>query len=403
MAKTLETDIKEFIATQPYWSQYLCCELLKGDSISEDVIEATFQYLLEDLKLLESTQKPQLSIGNLPNSTFEHKDNLILNSLSNVEGVNALKEKQCIEFSPNLTIVFGANGAGKSGYVRLLKNVFYSKDKENILENINIEKDHKPVSAEFLFTSNNNPIPLRIPDDTKNGIFNQFAVFDGKIAQMHLCNRNDFSFRPAGLRLFNEYNTSLEKLFTRLQKEINTKNIENVFAENDIFQGESEIKAFLSSLSSESKLDNLKKHLPFTEKDRLNKSEIEQKYDDLKISLAQRDKAIKNLKNIKQLLEAKRKALKNLNLWFIQTQLNKVNSSITDYLTKAEISKEEGIESFKTDKIKNIGSPEWKKFIEAAESFANTQREENSYPQFGDYCLLCHQTITDEKTLLSKI
>ncbi len=398
MVKTLETDIKEFIATQPYWSQYLCCELLKGVLISEDVIEAAFQYLLEDLKLLELTQKPQLSIGNLPNSTTEHKDNLVLSSLSNVEGVNALKEKQCIEFCPNLTIVFGVNGAGKSGYIRLLKNVFYSKDKENILENINLEKGHKPISAEFLFISDNNPIPLKIPDNMNSGVFNQFAIFDGKIAKMHLCNRNDFSFRPAGLRLFNEYNTSLEKLFTRLQKEINTKNIANVFAEDDIFPGESEIKAFLSSLSSESKLDGLKKHLPFSEEDQLNKTETEKKYDDLKISLAQKDKAIKDLKNIKQLLEAKRKTLKNLNLGLNQTQLNKVNSSITDYLAKAEISKEEGIESFKTDKIKNIGSSEWKKFIEAAESFANNQREENPYPHFGDYCLLCHQPITDEKT-----
>jgi ABC-type Mn2+/Zn2+ transport system ATPase subunit/predicted XRE-type DNA-binding protein len=398
MAKTLETDIKEFIAAQPYWSQYLCCELLKGTLISEPVVEAAFQYLLEDLKLLESTQKPQLSTGNLTNSPTEHKDNLILSSLSNVEGVNALKEKQCLEFCPNLTIVFGANGAGKSGYIRLLKNVFYSKDREKILENINLKSGHKTVSADFLFISDNNPIPLRIPDDTNNGIFNQFAVFDSKIAKMHLCNRNDFSFRPAGLRLFNEYNTSLEKLFTRLQKEIDTKNIINVFAEDDIFPGESEIKTFLSSLSSKSKLDNLKKHLPFTEEDKLNKYETEKKYDDLKISIAQKDKAIKDLKNIKQLLEAKRKILKNLNLWINQIQLNEVNSSITDYLTKAEISKTEGIENFKTDKIKNIGSPEWKKFIEAAESFANTQGEENTYPQFGDYCLLCHQPITDEKT-----
>jgi len=94
----------------------------------------------------------------------------------------------------------------------------------------------------------------------------------------------------------------------------------------------------------------------------------------------------------------KRENLKNLNLWLDQTQIDKVNSSISDYLKKAEVSKEEGIESFKTDKIKNIGSSEWKMFIEAAESFSITQREENLYPQLGDYCLLCNQPITDEKT-----
>ena len=103
MAKTLETDIKEFIVVQPYWGKYLCSELLKGNLITEQIIETTYRYLLEDLKLLKSTTKPQLAIGNLPNSPSEHKDNLILSSLSNVEGVNALKEKQCIEFCQNLT------------------------------------------------------------------------------------------------------------------------------------------------------------------------------------------------------------------------------------------------------------------------------------------------------------
>ena len=263
--EAIETEVKKFAMGQPYWAKYLCSEILSGNVISDENIETVFSYLLEDLKIIEETEKIEISLTYNPNASSDFKDNLTFDSLLNVEGVNALIEKQIIEFSPHLTIIYGVNGAGKSGYIRLLKNVFYSKDKGPILENVNLETGHKPIYAEFNFSSDEISIPLKFPYDTKNGLFNQFAVFDGDIGKKHLCNRNDFSFRPSGLRLFNEFNAALEKLQTRLNAEIQTKNIINVFAENDIFQGESEIKSFLTSLTHNSILDELKKHLPFTE------------------------------------------------------------------------------------------------------------------------------------------
>ena len=91
---------------------------------------------------------------------------MVFNSLQKVEGVNALSENQTIEFSPSITIIYGANSSGKSGYIRLLKNVFYSKHKENILKNIYKTAEHKPIYAEFNFTSEGTDIPLKYPDDS---------------------------------------------------------------------------------------------------------------------------------------------------------------------------------------------------------------------------------------------
>lgn len=395
--KTLETEIKEFVNVQPYWAKYLCSEIIVGNTLTDENIETAFSYLLEKLKLLEETKKPKLSLSYNPDASSDFKETLTFNSLEKVEGVNALTEKQCIELNSNLTIIYGGNGAGKSGYVRLLKNVFYSKDKETILENVNLETGHKPTSAEFNFTSDGIVLPLKFPDDSENGIFHQFAVFDGKIGKKHLSNRNDFSFRPAGLRLFNEFNAALEKINTRLNTEIQTKNIANVFSEDDIFQGESEIKTFLTPLSYNSNLEVLKKHLPYTEKDQTKKADAEKKYDNLKIALSQKDKALKDLQNIKQLLTAKRKNLETINLWFKQIQLERVKASISDCKTKVKTTQKEGVEKFKSDKIKNIGTFKWKQFIEAAETFALTQKKaDTTYPEIGDNCLLCHQPIIDD-------
>lgn len=400
--RTLETEVKAFVKDQPYWAKYLCSEILAGNEITESIIESAYSYLLEELGLKGETDKPELSISYNPNASDDYKENLSFDSIEKVEGVNALTENQTIELTPNLTIIYGKNGAGKSGYVRLLKNVFYSKHKENILPNINIDSGHKAIAATFNFSSEGINIPLKYPDDIDNGIFNQFAIFDGDIGKKHLSLRNDFSFRPAGLQLFNEFNTALERLNGKLNIEIQSKNIANPFTDDDIFQGESEIKTWLIQLSHNSRLLDLNAHLPYSEEEKVRKVQLDKEYDDLKIALAQKDKALKELQTIKAQLAARKQNLVNTNTWFAQDQLNNVIKGITNCKIKEDTAKNEGIEKFKTDKIENIGSTEWKKFIEAAAKFASTQKE-GEYPSIGDNCLLCHQAINDDvpKSLIS--
>jgi ABC-type Mn2+/Zn2+ transport system ATPase subunit len=400
--QTLETEVKAFANAQPYWAKHLCSEILAGNEITDATIDITYSYLFEKLGLKEETEKTKLSISYNPNASDDFKEILSFDSITNVEGVNALAENQTIELTPNLTIIYGVNGAGKSGYVRLLKNVFYSKDKKDILPNINIDSGHKPIAATFNFSSEGTNIPLKYPDNSGNGIFNQFAVFDGDIGKKHLSVRNDFSFRPAGLQLFNEFNAALEKLNAKLNIDIQSKIIANPFADDDIFQGESEIKTLLVQLSHNSKLEGLKVHLPYTDEDKTKKTQIDKQYDDLKVGLAQKDKALKELQNIKAQIEVRKKNLETLNLWFTQAQLNTVKDSITDCKTKEYTAQKEGVEKFKTDKIQNVGSTEWKALIEAAEKFASIQSE-SDYPALGDNCLLCQQAISDDtsKNLIS--
>jgi ABC-type transport system involved in cytochrome c biogenesis ATPase subunit len=283
-----------------------------------------------------------------------------------------------------------------------LKNVFYSKDKGEILPDINIESGHKPITATFNFFSDGESVSLNYPSDIGSGIFNQFAVFDGEIGKKHLSVRNDFSFRPAGLQLFNEFNAALEKLNVKLNIDIQTKSTANPFADDDIFQGESELKTFLTQLSHNSKLEELKAHLPYTDEEKEKKTQLDKQYDDLKVALAQKDKALKELQSIKTQLADRKKNLETQNLWFTQTQLDLVISAITDCKAKEETAQKEDVEKFKTNKVQNVGSIEWKQFIQAAEKFSSTQSE-SKYPEIGDSCLLCHQSISDDapKNLIS--
>lgn len=395
--ETLETEVKKFADGLPYWAKYLAEKILSGNAISDNDIDTSYSYLLEELKLKEETEKPEIAIDYNATNAGNYKADLLLTKLENVEGVNALTENQTIEFSPNLTIIYGANGSGKSGYVRLLKNVFYSKAPENILPNVHIDNGHKLINAKFTFKSNNAEFPLEIANKG-NAEFEQFAVFDGKSVLRHLEQRNEFEFRPAGLSFFADYTNAIIRVEQKLNADIQTKQSGNTANElADLFDGNSEIKTIVQNLSAKTRIDDLRKFTPFSDEDKTKKEATQKQYDELLLASKGKEKEIKSLESIKSLLAQNKQAIEKLNQYFTTDVIAKVKTAITDCVSKEATAKAEGIENFKTEKIQGIGTEEWKNFIVSAETFAKTQKTENAvYPENGDNCLLCQQPLSDD-------
>jgi len=391
---SLDAEVKRFAEELPYWGKFLAAKILSGTKITDAEIETSYNYLLEELKLNEETAKPELLIGSGLNNSEDYKLDLLFTKLESVEGVNALSENQIIEFSPNLTIIYGSNGAGKSGYVRLLKKAFYSKAPEEIIPNIHVATGHKSLNAKFTFTSSEGEVSLNYPKNSTNAEFQQYAVFDGKSVVKHLEQKNEFEFRPAGLGFFGEFSERIKAVEGKLNAAIQAKQTANDFI--DLFEGESEIKNLIENLSDKTNIDDLKKYIPFSEEDRAQKLEVEKQHDELSLAFKGKEKEIKVLETIKQLLATNKQNIETLNKHFSEASLKKLKTYIADCVSKEATAKAEGVESFKTDKINHIGTPEWKNFIVAAEKFATNQKTEAAYPEKGDSCLLCQQPLSDD-------
>jgi len=393
--ETLETEIKKFADSLQYWAKYLAGKILQGNSIQESEVCTAYTYLLEELNLIPVTTRPQITINYSGSKPGYYKQDLIFTKLESVEGVNALTENQIIEFNSNVSIIYGANGSGKSGYVRLMKKVFYSKAPEEIIKNIYLTSGHKDVSAKFTFQSTDSKIELKYPNDAADAAFMQFSVFDGKSILQHLDHRNEFEFRPAGLSFFANFTEAINLVALKLNTEIENKQSINNFA--DLFDGESEIKTAVLNLSSLKNITELKKFLPYSDKDKADKKIVENKYDELFLATKGKEQEIKNLENIKQLLISSKLQIDNLNQYFTSDNLSLIQSTIRDYIKKEASAKGEGIENFKTEKIIGIGTSEWKNFIVAAEQFAMKQKTENiEYPDNGDNCIFCQQPLLED-------
>ncbi|NDA48765.1 MAG: hypothetical protein EBY21_16120 [Alphaproteobacteria bacterium] len=110
-----------------------------------------------------------------------------LTGIKDLENVNALKAKQRLVVGKQLTLVYGENGSGKSGYARVLKKTARCTEKaiESILPDVfTVAPVPAPPKAVFELDQGAGPVDVPwqdgqpVPKDLK-----RFAVFDSKCAR----------------------------------------------------------------------------------------------------------------------------------------------------------------------------------------------------------------------------
>ena len=123
----LET-IFEWSKVRPLWMRDALRRIvLNGIPNDEDLKELSDlckkehgdQSIVLESKPLDSHHLPKCA---------EIDESVSISSIKNVKGVNQLAENQELEFGPDgLTIIYGRNGTGKSGYSRILKKAWQNK------------------------------------------------------------------------------------------------------------------------------------------------------------------------------------------------------------------------------------------------------------------------------------
>jgi hypothetical protein len=104
-------------------------------ALTEASIEAAYQVFLAEKGLGEGPA-PTVPLLSMSVAGVEAADDLRLTRLSALTGVNALSAGQVVDFNPKLTVLFGENAAGKTGYVRVLKRVASVRGAAPIIGNI---------------------------------------------------------------------------------------------------------------------------------------------------------------------------------------------------------------------------------------------------------------------------
>ncbi len=150
-------------------------------------------------------------------------DSVALLQISGVLGVNNLAPGQELKFSPGLTIIYGDNGSGKSGYARILKRSCRTRNPGSpLLLNVYASGVAPPAEAILLYSIGGIPQAPHVWKDTGVvPLLSAVSVFDSSCAAIHIGNKNDIASKPFGLDIPDE----LADTCKRLEKLIDAEQI----------------------------------------------------------------------------------------------------------------------------------------------------------------------------------
>jgi hypothetical protein len=137
------SDILDWSLKQPEWQRDALRRIFGSGSLVlsdiEDLLDlCKAKHGLAEPRVIDALRVEHLAIYSVETAP------VTLTQLTHHRGVNALAPEQTVAFGDRLTVVYGQNAAGKSGYTRVLKRACRSRFSEDVL-GVNRTPDFPPI------------------------------------------------------------------------------------------------------------------------------------------------------------------------------------------------------------------------------------------------------------------
>jgi len=199
-------------------------------------------------------------------------DTVVLKAMRQLENVNCIAPNQNLHFAESgMTIVYGDNGSGKSGYVRVLKKACRARDQsEPVHPNANNPGTSKamPSAAFDIKVAGDDIEGVRWSlDDVAPDALSSIAVFDSQCARSYLTEQKEVAYLPYGLDIVeNLANKVAPELKNRLDGEIERIDVDAT--QFDDLRGDTKVGSVIQQLSAKSDLTVIHELGTFTDKDK---------------------------------------------------------------------------------------------------------------------------------------
>lgn len=383
------SSIVEWSVSRPVWQQDALRRLCLQENLEQDDIQA-FVKICKG----EFTSSP-LTADHIRDPSASNKK-VNLKKVHGVQHVNALAPDQQLTFaSQGLTIIYGDNGSGKSGYTRILKQMCRarSRRKESILGNIYEGSSGLP-QAEIAFTANGaNQSFSWEKDQPSDPLLSSVSVFDSATASIHVDETNDVAYIPFPMELLKKLVDAAKAVKTELQKEIDEIKAQTPqVIKNPKCQPDSHTGQLIQRLNANTPVETVEKLTVLSE-------EETKRLEVLTTDLANdRQKLARQLQaRVNKLVQVKND-IERISSAITDEQANELKFLHETFITKKQAAELAAGNLFKDDPLPNVGGSAWKVLWEAAQRYS----QQEAYPAKpfpvvdGDArCVLCHQTLDD--------
>jgi len=385
------SDLGTWFNERPDWLQEAAGLLLtKGRLVDEDVDT------LLDKCLREVDSEDTTTVPGFPADAFHAPSASLLRlcSIGNVKGINALAPRSPLDFGTDddMAVVYGGNGSGKSGYVRMLKHVCGARNPGALHPNV-FADDGESQSAD---------IKYRIDDQERDVSWNAsdgvqadlrpVDIFDSECGRMYLESESEVTYEPPALLFFSDLIAVCEQIARRIDGKLGTYASKKPQMPSEFT--DTEAGKWYSSLSVTTSQEEIATITKWDGEDNKCVADLEKRLAEKAPAERARELLAKK-KHVEDMVRGVGDQLSKLSDENCRRILKlKKDKSITHEAAQAAATK-----VFSGAPVEGIGTDAWKLLWEHARRFSEGHAYQGQeFPYLGPQarCVLCHQPLSDD-------
>lgn len=385
---------------RPKWQRDALRRIAKGGGGNTDVLE--LRKIIEKEVGLTDEQVSEvvpLSASDLSSAAAD-TPHTTLTSLGPLEGFDRLESNQePLKFSKTgLTVVYGQNASGKSGYCRIAKELCRSLSPAVLRGNVydDVSTSEQTVELSFCVGEDEHKLTWKVDDDIPDEL-GRISVFDTASARVYVDSARKLEFLPYELDLLSKLGSLILNMETHFKERRDIINNANLGAYIGNYNDGTSVRSLLEKLLSstdpktvppESEFRNLSKYDDDLKKER---QAIE---NEIRSNPAAR---IPTLSMIKRKLEDVQKEISLLSTRLGSEGIKMAHSALTEKASKAKAAQVTASGMFENLPISEVGSDSWVHMLRYARDFAAEVYPDKDEPKISnaDYCVLCQQPLAE--------
>ncbi len=386
---TLNEDLANWVATRPDWQKDAVARFCRNETLSaEDVASIADQ-------LIAGTYPAATNLGaaDIPGSTAAGEPVSFV-QVVDVEGVNALLGGQTLSFGPaGMTIIFGNNASGKSGYARLIREAVTARVKaERLLGDVFAESE-TAQAAKLDYLVGANPMTWNLGESQSTEL-SRIRFYDKDCGDAYVTAASEVNYRPSALTILDQLSDACEAVAAELIRRLEANQTGR--PQLPVLHPGTPSSIFLSGVSATTSKEAIASAtaLPAGHDSELAKQLAEETR--LKGSDPNKEKTrLSALARDWSTVDAHAKALAEALGSGPLRVLKEQRQKAAELHEAARIA---SARTFDSEPLTSVGSATWRVLWEAAREFSLTDAyHEHEFPFTGNdaVCVLCQQPLTE--------
>ncbi|MFA4052591.1 MULTISPECIES: AAA family ATPase [Mycobacteroides] len=384
---SIQEEIIEWSQGQPVWRQNVIAKLVRGESITDDEIALIATGLVDGTT--EMTTQP-VQVHDFSTGQAEAK-RVSLTSISDLRNVNALRAGETLTFDENgLTVIYGDNGSGKSGYARLIKSAVGARHDEQVLPHAFDPVAGSEQGAAINYKVDDQPYQEKWPvDDTS--ILRQIHFYDEHCGDVYVESDTEVKFRLSILKLFDNLVVVTERVSRQIEQLL-TKNQGRATAlpRLDGTTASTEFIAKFSSTTTVAEIDAICS-LPGGSDERL--AVLVNEGNRLRATNPESERRRLQIASVS--LEALASGLEEIHRLLDPVSQGAAVQILDDAVSLRQAATIASAQDFSGEPLAGVGSVTWRALWSAAEAYVTEEIPATEFPstQDGARCPLCQQAL----------